>query len=143
MIGENAILRDGKSAGFAEGLRIAGKLEGARIEGLSLNVSGADKQETIGSKRRTTAWSNVDSILFGFAQHSQFDSVWLRQLTGDVEEVLAVGEEMMDLRAQFRPWLRRVAGEAWPPEAAICEIGPKFCLQKRMMPAGLQSPHPL
>ncbi len=44
MVGENAVLGDGESAGFADGLRIAGEREGARIEGLGLNVSGADKQ---------------------------------------------------------------------------------------------------
>ena len=93
MIGENTVLRDRESAGLADGLRIAGEIEGARIEGLGLNVSGADKQEMIGSEGRMIAWGNLDSISFGFAKHSQFNSGWLMQLTGGVEKVLTVGEE--------------------------------------------------
>jgi hypothetical protein len=64
-------------------------------------VPGADKHEMIGSKYRTTARGNLDSILFGFAKDSQFDSGRSRQLKGDVEKVFAVGEERWILVCDF------------------------------------------
>ena len=93
VIGQDAIAGHAESAGLAQRLRIAGESEGARIEGLGQDMASANHHQMIGGKCRAGARGNYDSILFGLAQHAQLDLRRSTDSEGDVEEVLAVGEE--------------------------------------------------
>jgi len=86
-----------------------------------------------------SAGANLDSFLFWLTKRTDFDSSRAAELASGIKEVLVVGKEEWSVMRKLL-WLRRVAGDTGPREAAIFEIGSKFCLQKRMMPSGLQSP---
>jgi len=101
------------------------------IEGLSLNVSGADEKQIAGANTARPPGQSRFHLVRAY-QARYFNSGWPAELAGGIKEVLAVGKERWGAMRKFV--LVETSGwRYWPPEAAICEIGPKFCLQKRMI----------
>jgi hypothetical protein len=64
-----------------------------RVKGLSLDASGADKQQMTGSEYRAITGTDHNSILFGLAKRAHFDLGRRSKLKGEIAEVLTVTEE--------------------------------------------------
>lgn len=75
MISKHAVRRDREGSGFAQGPRIAREFEGARIEGLSLDVSSEDEQQMPRCESRPVAGANHNSTLLRLTKHADFDLV--------------------------------------------------------------------